>query len=151
MLAQGTYDADYIADCRGQVEAEIAAFDIARADSDVDDTALEDLEGSYFAALLLALEMRFVHRLRAKEGKDGNPLNEVRLLVESLMSNGGRMVEDSKLGLDPERSVLHTRPGRTSSCATTTSCASRGRSSRRSRRGTSRTDALAADAPVRSQ
>ncbi|GEA83680.1 MAG: hypothetical protein NVV70_08805 [Cellulomonas sp.] len=111
MLAQGTYDADYIADCRGQVEAEIAAFDIARADSDVDDTALEDLEGSYFAALLLALEMRFVHRLRAKEGKDGNPLNEVRLLVESLMSNGGRMVEDSKLGLDPERSVLHTRPG----------------------------------------
>ncbi len=111
MLAQGTYDADYIADCRAQVESEIAAFDIARSDSDVDDTALDDLEVSYFAALVLALEMRFVHRLRAKEGKDGNALNEVRLLAQSLMANGGRMVEDPKVALDPQRTVLHTRPG----------------------------------------
>lgn len=111
MLAQGTYDADYIADCRGQVEAEIAAFDIARSDSDVDDTALDDLEVSYFGALVLALELRFVHRLRAKEGKDGNALNEVRLIAQSLMSNGGRMVEDPKIALDPQRSVLHVRPG----------------------------------------
>ena len=111
MLAQGTYDADYIADCRGQVEAEITAFDVARSDSDVDDTALDDLEGSYFAALLLALEMRFVHRLRAKEGKDGNALNEVRLLTRSLMENGGRLLEDPSIALDPTRSVLRIRPG----------------------------------------
>ncbi len=111
MLAQGTYDADYIADCRGQVEAEITAFDVARSDSDVDDTALDDLEGSYFAALLLALEMRFVHRLRAKEGKDGNALNEVRLLTRSLMENGGRLLEDPSIALDPARSVLRIRPG----------------------------------------
>ncbi|GEA81008.1 hypothetical protein ACT17Q_04450 [Cellulomonas sp. CW35] len=111
MLAQGTYDADYIADSRGQVEADIAAFDNARADADSDDHALDDLELSYFAALVLALEMRFVHRKRGREGTDGNALNEVRLLARSLMTNGGRLLEDPAITLDPARSVLGLRPG----------------------------------------
>ena len=111
MLAQETYDADYIADSRGQVEAEIGAFDNARADSDSDDFALDDLEVSYFAALVLALEMRFVHRKRSKEGKDANALHEVRVLAQSLMTNGGRLLDDPRIAPDPARSVLGLRPG----------------------------------------
>jgi len=111
MPAQGTYDAEYVADSRGQVEAEIAAFDNARTDADSDDHALDDLEITYFAALVLALEMRFVHRKRNKEGTNGNALNEVRVLAQSLMTNGGRLLEDPRTPLDPVRSVLGLRPG----------------------------------------
>ena len=111
MLDQATYDADYVADCRGQVDGEIAAFDNARFDSEADETGIDDLEVSYFGALVLALEMRFVHRLRASEGTDGNALNEVRLVAQSIMSNGGRLIDDPTLGLDPETSVLALEPG----------------------------------------
>ncbi len=68
-------------------------------------------EPTYFAALLQSLELRFVHRLRAKEGKDGNALNEVRLLAESFISNDGRLLADKQIKLDPERSVLGLNPG----------------------------------------
>ncbi|WP_049785516.1 hypothetical protein [Cellulomonas gilvus] len=111
MLAQGTYDADYLAGCRAQIGADIAAFDNARIDAQGSEDVLGDLELSYFAALLLSLEMRFVDRPRDVEGTDGNPLNEVRVIARSLMTNGGRMLADASLPLDPARTVLGLRPG----------------------------------------
>jgi hypothetical protein len=35
-----------------------------------------------------------MHRARAVEKKDGNALNEVRILCNSLMKNGGAMAAD---------------------------------------------------------
>jgi hypothetical protein len=39
--------------------------------------------------MTLVLDRYFVHRLRVVTGKDGNPLNEVELLSDSIMNNDG--------------------------------------------------------------
>ena len=45
------------------------------------------LEAGYH---VVSLDRRYVHRIRSVTGKDGNPLNELELVTESLMNNGGR-------------------------------------------------------------
>ena len=119
MLGMKEYDGDYIDACRSRVETQTAMFrEVAQAardhgDADVSglEGALESLESEYFNNMLLVLEGYFVHRLRGVEGKDGNALNEVRVLARSLMENGGTVVEDTQIALDPERSVLGLRVG----------------------------------------
>ena len=61
--------------------------------------------------LVLELDQLFVHRARAVEGKDGNALNEVRLLCRAIMENDAVMVADKGIRLDPGRSVLGSEPG----------------------------------------
>jgi hypothetical protein len=47
-----------------------------------------------------------VHRTRAVEGKDGNALNELRMLATSLLEHGGTFTVDKTVKYDPARSVL---------------------------------------------
>ena len=119
MLGMREYDGDYIDACRSRVETQTAMFrEVAQAARDHGDAdlsglegALESLESEYFNNMLLVLEGYFVHRLPGVEGKDGNALNEVRVLARSLMENGGTVMEDPPIALDPERSVLGLRVG----------------------------------------
>jgi len=63
----------------------------------------------------------FVHRLSGIEGKDGNPLNEVRVLCNSILLNRGKLQIDRLPGwpnsavagikLPPEKSVLRLKGG----------------------------------------
>ncbi len=63
----------------------------------------------------------FVHRLTGVEGKDGNPLNEVRVLCNSILLNRGKLQVDrlpgwpnsagSGIKLPPERSLLKLKVG----------------------------------------
>jgi len=114
MLGMKEYEPDYVDACRSRVETQVAMFrEVAQASRDHGDAdvsalegALESLEYEYFNNMLIVLEGYFVHRLRAVEGTDGNALNEVRVLARSLMENGGTVMADSQITLDPERTVL---------------------------------------------
>ena len=52
-----------------------------------------------------------MHRSRTIEQKDGNPLNEVRVLCNSMMSNDGVVAAEKTIKLNPETSVLGHRVG----------------------------------------
>jgi hypothetical protein len=114
MLAASHYDQDYIDRCRGQIASAVADYDelvaAARAlapkgDARLD-SALAAFEKTFFTNLVQVLDRLFVHRTRNLEGKDGNPLNEVRVLCNSVMHNGGALVGDKQIKLKPETSVL---------------------------------------------
>jgi hypothetical protein len=98
---------DHVDSCRAKVDAQLAAY---RGLSDTGrpglDAALEDFEPLFFNHMVIALDAYFTHRLRTTEGKDGNPMNEVRLLSRSIVENGGELVADKQIKLKPETSVL---------------------------------------------
>lgn len=56
--------------------------------------------------VILGLDMAFVHRMRGNEGKDGNPLNEVRMLTNSILSNGGVLAAETTIGYRADQAVL---------------------------------------------
>jgi hypothetical protein len=70
--------------------------------------ARRQFEAEFFNNMALVLDRLYVHRLSGKdyEGKDGNPLNELRLIVDSLIDHGGVMRADKQIKLKPQDSVL---------------------------------------------
>jgi hypothetical protein len=115
MLAVTTYDQGYIDACRARVDAQIAAYhDLATAGRNGDGTlgsAIDAFEPQFFNHMVLALDQYFVHRQRGMEGKDGNPINEVRVLGNSIKENGGALAADKTIRLKAEASVLGYEPG----------------------------------------
>jgi len=61
--------------------------------------------------MVLALDSYFVHRARAIEKKDGNPLNEVRMLCNSMMNNNDILCADTTIKYNPAKSMLKHRVG----------------------------------------
>ena len=116
MLGTRNYEQDYVNDCRAKVKLDVRAYDelfiAARAEAGTDFPAaeLKDYEQRFFNNLILLLDYFFVHRLRTVEGKDGNPLNEVRVICDSILHNGGRMRADKSIK-DSARTVLGKRVG----------------------------------------
>ena len=114
MLGVDKYTRKYINACKGRTTAQVHAYHrltaaakkAASADPVRLETAIADFEPQFFAGLVLELDHFFMHRLRGREGKDGNPLNEVRMLCSSIMENDGAMVRDRTIAYDAERSVL---------------------------------------------
>lgn len=98
MLGMNSYPRDYVDACRARVECDVATFAGSNAPA--------ELEHVFFRNLLLALEGSFVHRLRTLEGKDGNALNEVRVLCNSVLLHDGVMTSEKNIKLSPESSVL---------------------------------------------
>ena len=108
MLCENTYPKAYLNECRAKVEAQVSAYRalLAAAKKSVADKAVADFEPHYFNNLLLALDAHFVNRARGKELKDGNPLNEARMLCNALMNNHGVLAADKTIKYDPATSVL---------------------------------------------
>ena len=87
MLGRKSYSQEELSSCRAAIGAELEAY--KGVEAAVGNDALADFEGPFFTNMVLALDRWFVHRVRAVSGKDGNPLNEVELIVDSVMTDGG--------------------------------------------------------------
>jgi hypothetical protein len=112
MLGRSTYDQQYVDACRAALGGQLAAYDeLAAAASGKAANALEGFDPLFFNNLVLVLDGYFTHRLRNKEGKDGNPLNEVRVLAASLLTNDGVMAAEKSIKMKPESSVVGLAPG----------------------------------------
>jgi hypothetical protein len=121
MLGRKTYTQEEIDQGRAAVEQQLAAYkrlDKAVAEATTDEwvhDAFESFGALFFNNMLLVLDRHFVHRLPGAdyEGKDGNPLNEVRIICDSLINNNGVMRGDKQIRLSPDRSVLKLHIGDT--------------------------------------
>src|SRR5213078_998983 len=116
MLGMKKYPKAYIAACRARVEANLRAYR-----RQVGRTASKDFENRFFNDQVLLLDYMFVHRLSGIEGKDGNPMNEVRVLCNSILFNQGKLQVDKRpewpnsavtgIKLKPESSLLKLKVG----------------------------------------
>jgi hypothetical protein len=109
MLGRSTYPTAQIAACRAEMAELCATWRAIAARSEP--KARAEAEVQVFNQMAVALEGWFIHRLGGVEGKDGNPLNEVRLLAQGVTSNGGYFPSDNAIKWRPEASVTGYRAG----------------------------------------
>ncbi len=110
MLGRKDYTPEELDHARAAIAAQVAGYrsivKAARATKDKKvDVALAAFEPLFFNGLVLELDRYFVHRVRPVTGKDGNPLNEVEMLGDSLMNNDGVLQKSTVLKLIPADSV----------------------------------------------
>jgi hypothetical protein len=112
MLSRNDYTQNYVDECRKKVALQLAAYkhmvNTAKKQYDPElNSAIESFETNFFNNMVLVLDQYFVHRSRTIEMKDGNPLNEVRMLSESIMLHDNKLTKETKAMLyDPAKSIL---------------------------------------------
>lgn len=114
MLGRKNYTQEEIDHAKAAIEQQLAASKelvkaVAAPSTDAKlAAALESFQTFFFNNMALVLDRYFVHRLAGPkyEGKDGNPLNEVRVICDSLITNDGVMRSDTQIKLSPDRSVV---------------------------------------------
>jgi hypothetical protein len=104
MLGRKDYTQEELTSCKVAIGAQLEAYKALEAAAGAD--ALAGFEGPFFTNMVLGLDRWFVHRVRAVSGKDGNPLNEVELFVDSVMTNGGVLRGSNVIKYVPGDSVL---------------------------------------------
>jgi hypothetical protein len=110
MLCITGYTQEYIDECRSNVRSQVAAYSHLVTTAR-DQASIDTFEHLFFNNLVLQLDYRFVHRSRTMEKKDGNALNEVRALCNSLTENAGKMMVDKSVKANPVKSVLNVQDG----------------------------------------
>ena len=95
MLSAKTYPTDYVDACQARIERQLNTLGSETA----------ELRDEFLTNLVLALELHFVHRMRGNEGKNGNPLNEVRMLAASICTSDGILTADKTIKYNPDTSI----------------------------------------------
>jgi hypothetical protein len=117
MLGRNNYTQEELVHARSAVDLQLAAYEklvsaIDRATPDPEvKAALHAFEPLFINNMILVLDRYFVHRVRAVTGKDTNPISEVELLSDSLMSNDGVLRAGNVVKLVPDESVLKLNVG----------------------------------------
>jgi hypothetical protein len=109
MLGVSSYTQEYVDACRARVDETVATYE--RVAASADGAAVEAFQPRFYEHMVIALDAYFMHRLRKLEGKDGNALNEVRVLSASIMQGGGKLQPDPTIKLKPETSLLGLAAG----------------------------------------
>jgi len=112
MLGVKNYSKEYVDACKANIDQQLKTYTkLASEAKNADSKTIVAFEHSFFNNLVVLLDAFFVHRIRAVEGKDGNPMNEVRVVANSVLSNKGKMGTDSTIKMKPENSVLKLKAG----------------------------------------
>ena len=117
MLGRKTYTPDELGQAKAAVSGAIAAYRTligsvrTKAPCPEVAAAIDAFEPAFLNNMTLVLDRYFVHRLRVVSGKDGNSLNEVELLTDSLMSNDGVLRGNNVIKYDAGTSVLKLSTG----------------------------------------
>jgi hypothetical protein len=117
MLGRKEYTPEELEQARNAVTQQLAAYKrlVKALNGAAEDpkvaAALDAFEPLLCENMTLVLDRYFVHRLRGVTGKDGNPLNEVELLADSLMNNGGELRGNNVIKYKPEESILKLEVG----------------------------------------
>jgi hypothetical protein len=117
MLGRKSYTKQEFDHAKAAIDQQLAAYKklvktvaTSTADKKVN-AAFDAFETLFFNNMVLALDRYFVHRIRPVTGKDGNPLNEVELLADSLMNNDGVLAVSNVIKLVPDQSVVKLQFG----------------------------------------
>lgn len=108
MLAVTSYSEVYIQLTAAKLDEQLAAYAALAAavkGNGKAEAALAAFAPGYFNSMLLALDHHFMHRMRGAEGKDGNPLNEVRMLSDSLMEHDGVLRDNKTIKYKADKAV----------------------------------------------
>ena len=117
MLGRKNFTQDELDHARTAIAEQLAAYQNLRqalGHDTAEETAwaaLEAFEARLFNNLILVVDRYFVHRLRVVTGKDGNPLNEVEMICDSLMNNDGILRGINVIQYVPEQSVVKLKIG----------------------------------------
>jgi hypothetical protein len=115
MLGRKNYTKEEYENAAAAVARQIAAYKkIVKLAGGADKKAsatVDDFEAVYFNNMVLVLDRYFVHRIRPVTGKDTNPLNEVELIADALVNNGGVLQTNKVIKYVVDDSVLALQPG----------------------------------------
>jgi hypothetical protein len=108
MLGRKTYTQQEFDGARAAIDEQLAAYaQLVEAiggpsPDSAASMALDAFEPLFFKNMTLVLDRYFVHRLRTVTGTEGNALNEVELITDSLLNNDGVLREQGD--------QIHLRP-----------------------------------------
>jgi hypothetical protein len=111
MLGRKTYTREELDHGRSTIADQLAAYERLVTAVPTGTTAVDEFEWRFFNNMTLVLDRLYVHRLRVSTGKDGNPLNEVELICESLLNNDGVLQGNNVVKYVPEESVVGLKIG----------------------------------------
>jgi hypothetical protein len=108
LLSVDSYPKDHVERCRQSFASQLAAYrTLTEGAAEAEGAAaVAGFAPLFFANLVLALDEWFLHRSRTLEGKNGGPLNEVRLICEALVTHDGVLTGQRSIKYDADKAVL---------------------------------------------
>ncbi len=107
MLGRKSYTRQELDNSKAALDGQLAAYrELVKTLPEGAGMARVAFDERFFNNMTIVLDRYFVHRLRSVTGKDGNALNEVEMLSDSLMNNDGVLKATTVIRYVADRSVV---------------------------------------------